>query len=249
MNKKWEEIYTQKFAGTWYPNEGVVKFVARYVQRRMGIDKYDVRKEIEKVLDLGCGNGRHAVFFAEQGFNTYGIDISEEAIKIAKAWLDEKGLKADLKVGDIEKLPFKDNSFDLVVLSGSLDHILFSKAKEIMKEVRRVSAPGAYVYVTLRSTEDSEFGRGEKVERNTFILKEGYEKGIIQHYFDLEQIEELLGGFKIFDIEMHDEKFPSIFSVDKAFLQSSKETKWQLDLKNIDISLKCSRWYIAAEKE
>lgn len=249
MNKKWEEIYTQKFAGTWYPNEGVVKFIARYVQRRMGIDKYDVRKKIRKVLDLGCGNGRHAVFFAEQGFDTYGIDISEEAIKIAKAWLDKKGLKADLKVGDIEKLPFKDDSFDLVVLSGSLDHILFSKAKEIMKEVRRISASGAYVYITLRSTQDSEFGRGKKVERNTFILKEGYEKGIIQHYFDLEQIEELLDGFKIFDIEMHDEKFPSIFSVDKAFLQSSKETKWQLDLKNIDTNLKCSRWYIAAEKE
>ncbi len=105
------------------------------------------------------------------------------------------------------------------------------------------------IYITLRSTEDSEFGRGEKVAHNTFVLQEGYEKGIIQHYFDLEEIKELFEGFKVFDIELYEERFPSVFTVDKAFLQSSKGTKNYIDLsKPIDMNLKYSRWYIAAEK-
>ena len=118
-----------------------------------------------------------------------------------------------------------------------------------MMEIKRILAPNGGEYITLRSTEDSEFCIGEKVDHNTFVLQEGYEKGIIQHYFDLEEIKELFEGFKIFDIELHEERFPSLFTVDKAFLQSSKGSKKYIDLsKPIDMNLKYSRWYIAAEK-
>ena len=40
---------------------------------------------VVEVLDAGCGTGRHTDFFKRQGFNVYGVDISEEAIKIAIA--------------------------------------------------------------------------------------------------------------------------------------------------------------------
>lgn len=249
MNQKWENVYTHKFGGTWYPSEGIVKFIARYVQRKVGIDAYDIKKKVNRVIDIGCGNGRHIVFFAEQGFDVCGIDISEEAIKIAQAWLFKKGLKGDLKVGDIEKFNFQDKCFDLVIVYGVLDHIPFSKAKKVMKEIRRICAPNAYVYVTLRSTKDSEFERGGKIEDNTFTLQEGYEKGIMQHYFDLGQIKELFKEFNIFDIEMHEEKFPGVFGVDKAFLQSSKGVKRYIDFsKDIDMDLRYSRWHITAER-
>jgi SAM-dependent methyltransferase len=215
----------------------------------VGIDAYDIKKSANRILDAGCGNGRHIVFFAEQGFNVYGIDISREAIEIAKAWLVQKGLKADLRVGDIKKLPFDDEFFDAIISFGVLDHITFSNAKKAIKEIKRVLMPGGYLFITLRSTESSEFGRGKKVAKNTFVLKEGYEKGLIQHYFDLEEIKELLEGFKIFDIELYEQKFPSAYTVDKSFLQSSKGIKKYLDLTNsIDFNLKDSRWYIAAEK-
>lgn len=90
---------------------------------------------------------------------------------------------------------------------------------------------------------------GKKTDRNTFILQEGYEKGIIQHFFDLDEIRELLDGFRIFDIECHEQRFPEIFTVDKGFLQSSRGTKEYIDLsKPVDFNLKYSRWHIAAEK-
>ena len=249
MEGKWNEVYSKTFGGTWYPNEGIVRFTARYLQRRLGIDAWDVKRKAGRILDVGCGNGRHVVFFAEQGFDIYGIDISEEAIEIAKAWLDKKGLKAHLGVGDVARLPFDNQYFDIVISHEVLDHIPFSKAKEALQEIKRVSADGAYLYITLRSVCDSECGRGKEVEKNTFILEEGYEKGIIQHFFDLEEIRELLEGFKIFDIECHEQSFPDVFTVDKAFLQSSKGEKKYIDLSRpVSLNLKYSRWHIAAEK-
>jgi ubiquinone/menaquinone biosynthesis C-methylase UbiE len=247
---KWDKVYSKAFGGTWYPSEGIIRFTARYLQRRVGIDVWDVKRKVSRVLDAGCGNGRHAVFFAEQGFNVCGIDISDEAIEIAKAWLRKKGLKAHLEMGDITRLPFEDKYFDIVISHEVLDHIAFPDAKRALQEINRVSSKGAYVYITLRSTEDAECGRGEKVANNTFVLQEGYEKGIIQHFFDSEEIKELLKDFKIFDIELHEQRFPDIFTIDKAFLQSSKGERRFIGLsKPVDLNLKYSRWHIAAEKD
>ena len=249
MEKTWDDTY-KEFGGIWYPMPGLVKFSARYLRRRIGVDVYTVKRDFNKVLDVGCGNGNHVKFFAEQGFDVSGMDISEEAISIARAWMNELGLRADLVAGDAEKLPYEDGSFDVVVSNGVLDHVPFSKAKRMMKEIRRVLISGGYVHIRLRSTEDCEFGRGKKVGHNTFVLAEGYEKGIIQHYFDLEEIEELFKGFKVFDIEVYDERFPSSYTVDKAYLQSSgRMDKRHVDFtKPIGFSSRYSKWYVSAEK-
>ena len=44
-------------------------------------------------LDIGCGLGRHTIQFAKKGFNVNSIDLSEEAIKTTKEWLDTEGIK------------------------------------------------------------------------------------------------------------------------------------------------------------
>jgi 2-polyprenyl-3-methyl-5-hydroxy-6-metoxy-1,4-benzoquinol methylase len=46
---------------------------------------------------LGCGSGRHVVYLAKNGFEVYGIDIAKSGIKIAKEWLKDEKLKANLK--------------------------------------------------------------------------------------------------------------------------------------------------------
>lgn len=244
--EKWDLIH-KNVGGQWSPSEGIVKFCARHVKRRVGIEKYEIKNDYSKVLDVGCGNGRHLVFFAEQGFDVSGIDISREAIEIAEAWINKKELNADLMVGDVKSLSFDANSFDLVISYGVLDHVPFSDALIAMDEIKRVLSPGGMLFLTLRSTDDSEFGRGEKVGKNTYKLEEGYEKGIIQHYFDFNEIKDLFKDFKIIDIELHDENFPNSFGVDKAFFQSSGKSEKHLDLDKVDFSLKNSRWFIAGK--
>lgn len=221
MNLSWDELYSNKdFGGVWYPDEGVVRFTARYIQQRKGIDSYDVKKDIKNVLDVGCGNGRHVVFFTEQGFDTYGMDISKYAIKIGDAWLAKKGLNANLTVGDAEKLSYDNQFFDVIVSCDVLDHISFSKCRKVMDEIKRVCKIGGYIYITLRSTHDSEFGKGKKAGHNTFVLQEGHEKGMVQHYFDSDEIINLFQGFHVFDIGLNE---------------------------RIVSNLKFSRWYIIAE--
>lgn len=249
MKEGWDKVYSEVFGGQWYPDEGVVRFNARFLQRRVGINAYEKKREVGRVLDAGCGNGRHVIFFAEQGFDVWGLDISEKAVEIANAWVAGRGLKAHLEVGNIETLPFENGYFDVVISFGVLDHIPFSGAKRIMEEINRVVVRGGYIYISLRSTEDAECGRGKREGKNTFVLQEGYEKGIVQHFFDLEEIEELFRGFKIFDIELHEQRFPDIFTVDKAFTQSSRGVKKYLDLSGpVNLDLKYARWHIAAER-
>lgn len=146
-------------------------------------------------------------------------------------------------------MPFADGYFDVVISFGVLDHITFPEAKTAIAEIRRVLADDGYLYITLRATEDAECGRGEQVGKNAYLLQEGYEKAIIQHFFDMGEIEELLDGFKIFDIERYDQRFPDVYTVDKAFLQSSKGIKKYFDItKPLGFNLQYSRWHIVAEK-
>ena len=47
------------------------------------------RKSAKRILDLGCGAGRHVLYFAEKNFEAYGIDISDTAIKKTRKRLEE----------------------------------------------------------------------------------------------------------------------------------------------------------------
>ena len=246
---EWDSVYGAEFGSYWYPAEEIIKFSARYLKRRTGLNQWQEKRKVNRILEAGCGNGRHVLFFQEQGYDAYGVDISGEAIELGNEWLKSKGQKPTLQVGDITNLPYDDNYFDVIVSFGVLDHIPFSVAQKAIKEMNRVCNTGGYLYLSLRSTESSEFGRGTKTENNTFVLQEGYEKGIIQHYFDLKEIQELMKDFRVFNIDLVEEISPAEYTLDKSFLQSSKGLKKYFDLtKPLDLSLKESRWHIVAEK-
>lgn len=85
-----------------------------------------ISKAIPKgiVLDLGCGQGRHAIFFAENGFESYGVDYVKRAIDEAKQYAKAKNLKnAHFKIMDVLKLNFPRNYFDVIIDWSVLDHI------------------------------------------------------------------------------------------------------------------------------
>ena len=157
----WDQVYSKNYMTMWYPNEDIIRFCARLIQKQLTHDKYDVKRPVERVLDLGCGNGRHAIYFARQGMRTAGIDVSEQAIEWAKDWAKREGLDIDFRTGNIANLPFEDKTFDAVVSHGVLDHVSMETAQIAAAEVRRVLKPKGLFYCDLRSTEDYEYGVGE----------------------------------------------------------------------------------------
>jgi len=94
---------------------------------------------IGPVLDVACGNGRNLLPFAEKNLVCVGLDFSKSMIREARKFLKRRGAKAMLVVGDASRLPFKDNSFHLVIFVRSL-HNLITKADRLiaLRECRRV---------------------------------------------------------------------------------------------------------------
>jgi len=190
----WDQVYSKNFMTMWYPNEDIIRFCARLIRKQLTHDTYDIKRPVERVLDLGCGNGRHAIYFARQGFKAAGIDVSEQAIEWAQDWAKRESLDIDFRTGHIENLPFEDKTFDVVVSHGVLDHVHMETAEKAAAEVRRVLKPKGLFYCDLRSTEDFEYGTGETAGHNTFVVSEGYERGLVQHFFSRGETEELFDG-------------------------------------------------------
>lgn len=90
----------------------------------------------KRVLDLACGTGYGSALLAAVGAKVTGLDISPEAIKVAKA----RYKRADVKfvIGDCYDLPFEDGSFDVVVANEMIEHV--DQHDSLLAEVKRVLA-------------------------------------------------------------------------------------------------------------
>jgi len=75
------------------------------------------------VLDVGCGSGAFGFRLAKLGFSVVGIDISPLSIKAATRLARKQGLNADFVVGDIEMMPFRNESFPLIFCGCVLHHL------------------------------------------------------------------------------------------------------------------------------
>lgn len=94
------------------------------------------KHKYEKILEVGCGNGRNLQLLSDEGVKLYGIDISNEGIK--KASNRYIGL---FTCGSAKKLPFGDNSFDIVYSVHALEQMVGIR-KEVIDEIYRVLKPG-----------------------------------------------------------------------------------------------------------
>ncbi len=93
-----------------------------------------------RCLEVGCGRGSLSCYFADAGFDCSLVDLSEPAIDIARSLFESNGWRARFDVGDAEKLPYEDASFDVVFSIGLLEH--FEYPAPAIREQVRVLAPG-----------------------------------------------------------------------------------------------------------
>lgn len=94
----------------------------------------------ESILEVGCGFGRNIKFLLDNKYpaeHITGLDISSQMIKQAEKFINNK--KVSLIIGECKNLPFKDDSFDMVLIHGVFMHIKPEVIDDSIKEVIRVS--------------------------------------------------------------------------------------------------------------
>lgn len=196
-NKKmfWEKSYLNHDNFMFYPHEEIIRFTAKYIAKRIGLNQVEWRCAPEvKVLDLGCGIGRHVVFASKMGIDISGVDLSETAIAVAKDWLEKElpGHQAQLRCADIRQQPWPDQHFDFVISHGVLDSMPFAIARAAVQETARVCKDGALFYCDLISGEDSWHPQGFSGEEE---VQSAHEFGTIQSYFNAEKITALFAPY------------------------------------------------------
>lgn len=115
-----------------YPNEPFLAFLGSHYFALSPSERTEI-----KVLELGVGLGANLWVVAREGFQAYGIDIAPTAVELAKQVLSDWGVSADIRVGNMTKLDFPDNLFDLVYEVFSLTHLPWESHPIVWREVYR----------------------------------------------------------------------------------------------------------------
>ncbi|KKQ29766.1 MAG: SAM-dependent methyltransferase [Candidatus Levybacteria bacterium GW2011_GWA2_37_36] len=105
-------------------------------------------KENDLVLDAGCGIGGSGIWLAEKRkANTVGLNIVDRQLTRGRhlAEKEKLGQKVDLLKGDYQRLPFKDNMFDVFWSLESIEHA--TNLEDFMKEAFRVLKPGGKIII------------------------------------------------------------------------------------------------------
>ncbi len=111
------------------------------------------------VLDIGGGSGRK---FTKIDGTLIGVDFSANMVKLAKKRASKKGMDVQLLVSDALMLPFKDNSFDAVMMRSVLPSIKSNHHRRALQEIKRVAKKNADVHISCWNKDQPRFAGKEK---------------------------------------------------------------------------------------
>lgn len=166
------------------------------------------RERVTELLELGAGQGRDTLYFANAGLRVHALDYAEPGLAMIGGKAEAAGLghlvttvRHDVR----EPLPFAEGHFD-----ACYSHMLFCMAlttPELVRlaaEVRRVLRPGGFVVYTARATADAHYRAG--IDRGDDMWEMG---GFIVHYFDRGLVERLADGYELVEVaELEEGELP-----------------------------------------
>ncbi|MFA6602732.1 MAG: class I SAM-dependent methyltransferase [Candidatus Shapirobacteria bacterium] len=164
---------------------------------------------LTRLLDLGCGVGRHALLFASNGFKVSATDLSAEGIEKLNQHAQSNNLQIDTQVADMIALPYANNSFDCLIAYHAIYHQDDQGIKKVISEINRVLTPGGEAFITFNSQSNSAFSdpNNTHLSPNTIIKNSGHESGIPHFYATKGGIEQLLTGFNIVEFSHKEEYY------------------------------------------
>jgi SAM-dependent methyltransferase len=101
-----------------------------------------------KVLELGCGPGRNAIYFAENRCTVDAVDLSQEALNWAKERAREKDIKINFMNKNIFDLTIEEGTYDIVYDSGCFHHIAPHRRMSYIELVKKALKPNGFFALT-----------------------------------------------------------------------------------------------------
>ena len=161
--------------------------------------------EGDRVLDLGCGNGKTSAALMEKGAVVTGIDFSPSAVR---SCMDQFGGKGTFLEADVRALPFPDGSFDKIVSVHVIEHVPASDISKASEEIMRALREGGTLYLRCFAEGDMRSGGRKEDTRN----------GILYRYFTEEDIRSIFPSMEIVSVERIEE--PTRFGTVRCRLQA-----------------------------
>jgi SAM-dependent methyltransferase len=188
---QWDDIFQRDGRIFLEPAPLVIQFTD-LVKSRGGI----------RVLDVGCGSGRHVVYLAQADLDVFGLDNSPAALRLAAGWLAEKNQTARLTLADARQpFPFQTDSFDALISTQVIHHAILTTVQATASEIARVVRSGGTILVSVPLGKDA----GDdfiEIEPRTFVPLSGSEKGLPHHIFTPEELPELFAPFQTLDVSV-----------------------------------------------
>lgn len=180
MNKQWYESLFEDYGKT-YDSENFTRGTmgeCDFIEKELSYDKS------LKILDVGCGTGRHSVELARRGYNITGIDLSESMLEKAREKAKSDNLEIKFLKHDARNLPF-NNDFDAAIMLCEGGFPLMETDEmnyEILKNITRsLKDRSKFIFTTLnglfplyhsveRFMDENAQGDNAKYSSNTFNL-------------------------------------------------------------------------------
>ena len=148
-------------------------------------------------LDLGCGEGRYAMFLAQRGCRVHCIDRSEAGLEKLAKEAGMNDLPVSIQQGDVADFDFSSNRYDIIVAATILDHLDDSVRREVVNGIKSSLKPGGVLYANVFTVQDP----GYRAEHNR-LNKQGPEgvsdtSVFMAHYFDHGELKNMFNDFEI----------------------------------------------------
>jgi ArsR family transcriptional regulator len=150
-------------------------------------------RPFDSLLDLGTGTGRLLELFAPLYARAVGVDASADMLAVARANLDRAGItNAQVRLGDIQHLPFGRNAFDVVTIHQVLHYL--DEPERAIAEAARVLRPGGRLLIVDFAPHDLEFLRERHAHRRLGFTPQAMRQWIEAPGLELESARDLTAG-------------------------------------------------------
>ena len=166
---------------------------------------YCNNSSLEKdVLECGAGTSGDLepllVRFFDYGYDTHGIEISEERLLAAQDYCIENELNLDIRKGDMRQIPFDDDALSFVFSYNAIFHMTKQDIRVAITEIERVMKPEGLCFVNFLSVDSQSFGQGEKIGEGEF--QEQHDGKLFMHsYFEDSEPDVYFAGFTVLQKE------------------------------------------------